>query len=192
MPHLKTKEDIEWYFDIEGDAPEILLFLHGWGVDRRIWRQQTKYFAQHFRVISIDLPGHGKTSWKKISLGAMVHDLNEVLDFIGVKSISVVGSSLGGLFAMKLYEKNPKLIKRLVFVGSMPKFAQSPGYPHGLDVSKIRKLGGQLNESYPSVVNVFFRSLFTKQERATRRFKWLQKFRQFEEAPIKNACTRKK
>ena len=187
MPHLKTQSGIEWYFDIEGDSPEVLLFLHGWGVDRRIWRQQAKYFSGIFNVVSIDLPGHGKTSWKKITLGEMAHDMKELLDFLGIKRLSIVGSSLGGLFAMKFYEHYPHFVKKLVFVGSMPKFSRSAGYPFGLDVSKIRKLGGQLETAYPEIVNIFFRSLFTKEERAGRRFKWLQKFREFDTAPLKTA-----
>jgi pimeloyl-[acyl-carrier protein] methyl ester esterase len=72
-------------------------------------------------------------------------------------------------------------------VGSMPKFSKCDDYPYGLDVAAMRKLGGQLDTSYPSIVDVFFRSLFTKHERSSRRFKWLQKFRQFEEKPIKSA-----
>src|SRR3989338_726223 len=148
MPHIKVYSGINWHYDIEGRG-EHLLFLHGWGVDKRIWRQQSKFFSQYYRVMTIDLPGHGKSGWKKINLDAV--------------------------------------IKRLVFVGSMPKFSRSADYPHGLDVNKMRKLGGQLDSDYPSVVNVFFRSLFTREERQTRRFKWLQKFRQFEGVPMKQA-----
>ena len=77
----------------------------------------------------------------------------------------------------------------MIFVGAMPKFSKSEDYPHGLDVNKMRKLGSQLQSDYPSIINVFFRSLFTRQERQTRRFKWLQKFRQTDEAPMKQALS---
>ncbi len=60
-------------------------------------------------------------------------------------------------------------------------------FPFGLDSNRIRKLSGQLSTDYPSIINVFFRSLFTKEERATRRFKWLQKFRRTDAAPMKEA-----
>jgi len=102
---------------------------------------------------------------------------------------NVVASSFGGMLALKLYAIVPQKIKRLILVGSMPKFAKSDDYPYGLDVALIRKLNSQLDTAYPSIVNVFFRSLFTKEERSTRRFKWLQKFRKFDTVPIKQALS---
>ena len=44
MPHLKGKSGIEWKYEMEGSG-EPLVFIHGWGVDHRIWRQQLKYFS---------------------------------------------------------------------------------------------------------------------------------------------------
>src|SRR6185295_15405291 len=103
MPNLTTASGIDWHFEADGIGDD-LLFIHGWGVDRRIWRQQLKYFAKFYRVIAVDLPGHGKSEWKKITLEVMARDLHEVLAHLQVKQISVVGSSLGGLLALKLYE----------------------------------------------------------------------------------------
>ncbi len=213
MPHIKGHSGINWFYEIEGEG-ETLVFFHGWGVDRRIWRQQTKHFSQMYRVVSFDLPGHGESTWKKISLDEMGQDLMKIMKHLKVVDFSLVGSSLGGLFALKIFElvckqnepqppakksffdffkKEPApvvmKINRVILVGSMPKFSKSDDYPFGLDVQQMRKLGGQLDNSYPSVVNVFFRSLFTEEERASRRFKWLQKFRQTDEIPMKQALS---
>ncbi|MBP9855091.1 MAG: alpha/beta fold hydrolase [Candidatus Omnitrophica bacterium] len=186
MPLIKGKNGIIWNYDIEGEG-KTLLFLHGWGVDKRVWRQQSKYFSKKYQVITVDLPGHGQTSWEKMKLTDMCEDLSKILIRLCPGKITVVSSSLGGLFALKMYEAFPEKIERLVMVGSMPKFSKSEDYPYGLDVAEMRKLSGQLDQSYPSIVDVFFRSLFTKHERNSRRFKWLQKFRQFDNKPIKHA-----
>jgi len=186
MPYLIAPSGIDWHYEVEGEGDD-LLFIHGWGVDRRIWRQQLKYFSRFYRVISVDLPGHGKSQWRKITLEVMAHDLNAILMHEQVKQIDIVGSSLGGLLALKLYEIYPPIVRKLIFVGAMPKFSRSADYPHGLDVARMKKLGGHVDSDYPSIVNIFFRSLFTKEERESRRFKWLQKFRQFDDLPIKQA-----
>lgn len=186
MPNLITPSGIDWHYEFEGMGDN-LLFIHGWGVDRRIWRQQLKYFSKFYRAISIDLPGHGKSEWKKITLETMATDLKEILMQLEAKEVNIVGSSLGGLLALKFYELFPDMVKRLVFVGAMPKFSRSADYPHGLDVARMKKLGGHVDSDYPSIVNIFFRSLFTKEERETRRFKWLQKFRQYDHVPMKQA-----
>jgi len=186
MPHLKAQSGIEWHYDIEGEG-EHLLFLHGWGVDKRIWRQQSKFFSKYYRIMTVDLPGHGKSSWEKVELEVMIKDLKSLLDQMQFGPMTIIGSSLGGLFALKLYELFPDEIQRMIFVGAMPKFSKSEDYPHGLDMDKMRKLGKQLQSDYPTIVNIFFRSLFTKEERQTRRFKWIQKFRRTEPAPMKKA-----
>ncbi len=164
-----------------------MLFIHGWSVDRRIWRQQTKFFAQKFKVIAIDLPGHGDSSWKKKSLHQMAMDVGEIFDYFNINACRIIGSSLGGMLALQICDILPQRVKSLTLVGSMPKFSKSDDYLCGIDVSHIRKLNGQLNNAFPSVVDVFFRSLFTKQERESRRFKWLQVFRKAQAAPMKLA-----
>ncbi len=188
MPTLKADSGIEWNYYLEGEEhPKTIVFFHGWGVDGRIWRQQTKHFSQAFKIVSVDLPGHGGSSWQKVPLDVMCRDLKKILDHLQIARMSVVASSLGGLFAFKLYAAHPGIFERMVLVGSMPKFSQSENYPYGLDVSWMRKLNGQLDTAYPSIVNIFFRSLFTQEERASRRFKWLQKFRQADDVPMKQA-----
>lgn len=187
MPYLETRR-LKWHYEIEGpeSAPSIL-FIHGWGVDSRIWRQQVKHFSDFYRVIAVDLPGHGKSDWKKISLAEMADDIVVGIGQLGIKEFGIVGSSLGGMVALKIFNEHPRVVKFLVLVGSHFKFAKSDDYPYGLDVERIRKLGGQLHTDYPSIVNIFFRSLFTKQERSTRRFKWIQTFRNSISMPQKEA-----
>lgn len=186
MPHLRAKSGIDWHYEAEGEG-DVLLFLHGWGVDKRIWRQQAKYFVERHKVLAVDLPGHGESSFIKVKLEDMAHDIMDVVNHLHIHKFTLVGSSLGGLVGLKLYQMYPDKFRRLIFVGSMPKFAKSADYPHGLDVAQMRKLNSQLNTAYPSIIDIFFRSLFTKEERESRRFKWLQKFRQTDEAPIKQA-----
>ena len=187
MPNLKTTTQIDWNYEVFGEGEERILFLHGWGVDHRIWKQQTKYFEEQYQVIAVDLPGHGKTSFQQVSFYEMAHDLREVFIQADFGKCAVVGSSLGGLLALKMYEQFPNLFTKMTFVGSMPRFAKSEEYPYGLDVSAIRHLDQQVNTHYPKVVDVFFRSLFTEEERKTRRYKWLMKFREFDEKPMKEA-----
>jgi len=186
MPHIKLKSGVNWHFDVDGKG-ERLLFIHGWGVDKKIWRQQMKFFSRFYRVMTVDLPGHGKSSWAKMELKDMVGDINQLLEQGSFDQVTVIGSSLGGLVAIKLYELHPGKVKRLIFIGAMPKFSKSRDFPHGLDIDRMRKLGDHLHQDYPSIVNVFFRSLFTKEERQTRRFKWIQKFRRTDQVPMKKA-----
>ncbi len=121
MPMLKSKNGINWNYDIEGQG-ENLLFIHGRGVDRRIWRQQVKHFSDCYRVVSVDLPGHGESSWEHISLDSMAEDFGEILEKEDIEKVSIVGSSLGGMVALKFYDFHSEKIGRMIFVGSITKF----------------------------------------------------------------------
>ena len=185
MPHFKGTSGIDWFFHSEGKGPH-LLFIHGWSVDHRIWRQQMKHLSDDFTVISLDLPGHGQSGpAKNMTLDVVARDIRDILDHQQIKSLHIVGSSLGGNIALKLYESNPKLVKSLALIGTMPKFYACDDYPCGISLERKEKLLRQMFHSYPSVVHVFFRSLFTVQERQTRRYKWLQTFHQADLIPAK-------
>ncbi len=186
MPYLKMPRGLNWHYQIAGQGPTVL-FLHGFGVNGRIWRQQTKYFSENYRVIVVDLPGHGQSDWQNISLTDMGEDIEFLLQYLGCQQIGIVASSFGGLVALKIFELNAGRIKFFVFAGSQPKFCTSQDYPFGLSTERIAKLAGQLKSDYPSMINIFFRSLFTPQERATRRFKWVQTFRKTDFVPRKEA-----
>ncbi len=186
MPYLKTQRGLNWHYQLVGEGPT-LLFLHGFGVNSRIWRQQIKYFSDNYRIIAVDLPGHGQSDWQNISLTDMGEDIEFLLQHLGCQQVGIVASSFGGLVALKIFELNQGRIKFFVFAGSQPKFCACEDYPFGLPPERIAKLAAQLQTDYPSMVNVFFRSLFTPSERATRRFKWVQTFRKTDFLPRKEA-----
>ena len=51
---------------------------------------------------------------------------------------------------------------------------EGPNYPAGLDIDKIRTLSRQFDGDYASILDIFFRSLFTMKERESDRFKWVK------------------
>ncbi len=53
MSYLKVINEVEWNYDLDGEG-EALMFIHGWGVDRRIWRQQTKYFSPDYCMSPVE------------------------------------------------------------------------------------------------------------------------------------------
>ncbi len=186
MPHLRTQKGISWNYELDGQG-EVIVFLHGWGGNLRLWSGQVGYFSGNYKVMRMDLPGHGQTSWKKMSLSMMARDLEEGAEILGFQQINVVGSSLGGLIAIQWFDLFPKRFKRMALVGALPKFLHSADYPYGLELEQLKKLDGQLETDYPAIVNIFFRSLFTRQERQTSRFKYFARFEKNEAVPRKEA-----
>ena len=50
----------DWYVEIEGQGPDLVL-LHGLGASSFSWRHNRAPLSRHFRVITPDLPGHGRS-----------------------------------------------------------------------------------------------------------------------------------
>ena len=48
--------------EIRGRGPDIVL-LHGWGLNLRVWDGLASVLEKTFRVITVDLPGHGRSEW---------------------------------------------------------------------------------------------------------------------------------
>ena len=50
------------YYEVSGHGPDVVL-LHGWSLNLRVWDGLVRALAPRFRLIAIDLPGHGHSDW---------------------------------------------------------------------------------------------------------------------------------
>ena len=56
------------YIDTGGDAKKAIVFVHCWTCNSEFWRDQVGAFPQ-YRVLALDLPGHGESEKPKIAFG---------------------------------------------------------------------------------------------------------------------------
>ena len=118
MPKEKVK-DIEMYYEITGEG-EYLLLIHGLGSSTRDWEEQVPIFSQKYQVITLDLRGHGKTDKPKgpYSMRMFAEDIAELLKKLEIKSIHILGISLGGGIAFQFAVDYPELVKSLIIVNA--------------------------------------------------------------------------
>jgi pimeloyl-ACP methyl ester carboxylesterase len=100
-----------------GDAGTLLL-LHGNRDGKEMWQPLAAELPD-FRVIAVDLPGHGGTPLPaSTDMAEHVSSLGELLGELDVSELTVVGHSLGGQLAIGLAAARPDLVGRLVVIGS--------------------------------------------------------------------------
>jgi len=186
MPHVKTHRGLNWYYEISGSG-DVVVMIHGLGGSGNFWVSQKDFLQADFQVLTLDLPGHGQSTWMPLTLTDMALDIRQILSSLGIQQFSLVASSMGGLVALELYRMIPQEIMRISLVGSIPKFARGPNYPAGLDIDKIRQLSQQFDGDYAMILDIFFRSLFTMKERESDHFKWIKEMRHAQALPRREA-----
>jgi len=148
---------------------EPIVFIHGTGMDHSVWTLPVRYFLRKKRdVLSIDLPGHGKSSGKLISsISDFSDQVFQLLDNNSIKKCSIVGHSMGSLIALEMASSQPHRIKEMSLIGTafpmqvndqLLKFAKSDvqkaidiltfmGYSHQARIGRNKNPGMWMTES---------------------------------------------
>lgn len=68
------------YSEARGSGPAVVL-LHGWGLNVRVWDGLAAALSDRFRVIAVDLPGHGRSTWlpERSSLAEQAAQVHETM-----------------------------------------------------------------------------------------------------------------
>lgn len=97
-----------------------VMFLHGWSCDSHDWSWQYPVFESKYRVVALDLRGHGRSDVMPsgaYSPDAYVADIEALIStkYPGQKFI-IVGHSMGGQIAARLAARRPDLVDAVVSV----------------------------------------------------------------------------
>lgn len=100
------------------DGP-VVLMLHGEGSSLHEWEAWVPLLEDRYRLISLDLPGHGLTGRTTYGLYDRLNVTNFVLRFardLGISSYTLVGRDFGGEIAWTLARYRPQLVDELVLI----------------------------------------------------------------------------
>lgn len=99
-----------------GGEGEVLVLLHSIGMDSTMWDEQVGLLSDRRRVITIDLPGHGRSTAHPgpYLLDDLGQDLLQVIRSAGVNRFDVAGISIGGFLAIWLATNAPHSVTRLI------------------------------------------------------------------------------
>ena len=93
-----------------------IVFLHAFPLNRTMWAQQEEALSLQFRVITIDLRGHGESDaplWR-YTLEQSADDVNALLDHLAIQQALFVGLSMGGYILFAFYRKYAARVKGLI------------------------------------------------------------------------------
>lgn len=108
-------------YEVRGEGKPALVFVHGWGNNRRFWDAQVAHFSQKYTIVTLDLAGFGDsgTNREKWTMESFGDDVVAVLDKLNLKNVILIGFSMGGPVVIEASERIPEYNIGLVLVDTL-------------------------------------------------------------------------
>jgi pimeloyl-ACP methyl ester carboxylesterase len=116
------REGVRTYYEAYGDGEPTLLFIPPWQiVHSRIWKMQIPYFARHFRGVTFDMRGNGRSDRPPTAEAyadeEVIADAIAVMDATATERAVLVGFSYSGKLALMLAADYPERALGMVVIG---------------------------------------------------------------------------
>lgn len=134
---LRLSDSATMYYEVKGHGKPIIL-VHGWGAGLCYFKKNVEDLSKNFQVITVDLRGHGKSSKGSdgYNLQRLATDLYELITYLNLKNVTMLGWSLGGPLMLAYYKKYGKKKGRLKALGLIDMtpypFSKNPKNSHSL------------------------------------------------------------
>ncbi|PLY00631.1 MAG: O-methylpimelyl-ACP methylesterase [Desulfuromonas sp.] len=160
-----------------GSGPVVVL-LHGWSMSSAVFQEVMSGLAENFHVLAPDLPGHGESSLNKTDFdhSDLAADLECWLRELGIKTISLLGWSLGGQVALTMSLRRQVCITKLVLVATTPLFVRNGDWAHGLPATQVRAMDRQMQRHFTQSMSEFFRLMFADEGVSPERYREIIRF----------------
>ncbi len=115
-------------YDIAGSGDTALIFVHGWSCDRSYWREQMSVFARDYRVVAVDLGGHGaspanRDDWSIESFG---QDVAAVAAGVDADHVVLIGHSMGGRVVLDAAKRLGERLAGIIAVDTLKSVSTRP------------------------------------------------------------------
>ncbi len=129
------RDGVKLHYEVFGAGSPTLLLLPAWNVvNARFWKAQVPYLARHFRVVTYDGPGNGRSSRPldpaPYSYEAQGRSAVAVLDDTGTDRSVLVSLSMGADWALWMAARHPERVLGSVFIGPSVALGE-PEVPEG-------------------------------------------------------------
>lgn len=152
-----------------GEGVTIIL-LHGFLENKKMWLEYVDYFSKQYRVITIDLLGHGESDCLGYvhSMEENANAVHEVLEHLHIRKAIIVGHSMGGYVGLAFAELYPNKIQKLVLLNSTSKEDSAEK-----KLNRTRAIKA-VKQNYANFVSLAISNLFSENNR-TRLVKEIEK-----------------
>ena len=114
-----TVDGLKIHSSVTGNGPKTVILVHGWTCDETTWTEQVPVLAKQYRVVTLDLPGHGKSDSPPdgtFSTDLFARAIEAVRAEAGANRVVLVGHSMGTPVVVRharLYPQHTAALSRM-------------------------------------------------------------------------------
>ncbi len=119
--HTIDFKGVNVHYQAEGNGDIVLVLIHGFMTDLRVWSSYVFSYMRDIKIVSIDLLGHGHSGWFEDTPSTMelqAEAVKAVLDHLNIKECVMVGHSMGGYVSLAFAQAYPQYLKGLCLLHS--------------------------------------------------------------------------
>lgn len=118
------------YYEVSGKAARAVVLIHGWTCDHSFWAAQIPEFSKKFKVIAVDLPGHGGSAPAEAYPSALfARAVEAVMSAEKVSKATLMGHSMGGSVILTFSRLFPQKVESVVLVDAFLREAAEASKP---------------------------------------------------------------
>jgi pimeloyl-ACP methyl ester carboxylesterase len=144
------------YIDMGDPKGPPVVLIHGYTDNARDWVPLIPYLNKHYRLIVVDIRGHGRSDQPECCYAKIdfAYDIKLLLDFLHIRKADIVGHSLGSMITQVLAEQWPERVRRVILIASTggPKPGTVPKPPSYDFAAQIRKLHEPIDPDSPFMI----------------------------------------
>lgn len=152
---VNSSDGVPIHYSVAGKGETALVFVHCGSCDRTYWDNQVPEFSKNYRVVTIDLPGHGQSGQerKNWSIDSFAEDVQTVVTKLDLKRLVLVGSSLGAPVSVAAARRMPDRVVAIVPVDSLLNVEQK------ITPDQLDGVIKQLQDDYKGAMTAFTNQL---------------------------------
>lgn len=153
-----SKDGVKIVYSVYGKGNPVLVFIHGWSCDSSFWRKQVPYFENNFRVITIDIAGHGKSDKNRsvYSMKLFGEDVASVVNAEKASKVILIGHSMGGAVIVEAAAILKSKVKAIIGIDTFNDL------DNWASPERARTFMQPLREDFEKNTDSFVRSMFVK------------------------------
>lgn len=108
-------------YTAQGQGDPALVFIHGGFCDATFWSQQVDVLARDYRIVTLDLAGHGASGSERPewTLEAYGHDVKAVVEELALERLVLIGHSMGGPVSLAAAQLMPERVAGIIAVDTL-------------------------------------------------------------------------